>query len=393
LTGAAALLLAALATIGGDAPAVDYAADAKALDQLIVANYAYEDDWAEGKLPDSAQLAAERGAVHDRDSLLHYAEDRIASLADHHAITGGSFKDSWAIVPTYADLWVERQGAEYGIVAVRPASAAAKAGIVAGDRLVAVGAVPIAQAVSDFWSGMGLEVTPQRADYAARVLAAGRRDRTRSLSIAHNGSTRTIELPNLYGPHADQPLLSVEGAVIRFNNSLGDQATIKAFDRAMAALPPTAKVVLDLSDTPSGGNTSVARAIMGWFVDRPQSYQVHRLPAEERETGVPRQWIEQVLPRPGKYHRTLPSVVVGRWTGSMGEGLAIGLAALGARIEGSRMAQLKGAVYDFSLPSCGLVVKFPAERLYTVRGIPREDFVPGMQDGSGKQETVHHRSQ
>ena len=372
---------------------VNYAADAQALDQLIVANYAYEDDWPEGKLPDSAQLAAERGAVHDRDSLLHYAEDRIASLADHHAITGSSFKDSWAIVPTYADLWIERQGAEYSIVAVRPASAAAKAGIVAGDRLVAVDAVPIAQAVSDFWSGLGLAITPRRADYAARVLAAGRRDRTRSLGIAHNASIRTVELPNLYGPQADQPLLSVEGAVIRFNNSLGDQATIEAFDRAMAALPPTAKVVLDLSDTPSGGNTSVARAVMGWFVDRPRSYQVHRLPAEERETGVPRQWIEQVLPRPGKYHRTLPSVLVGRWTGSMGEGLAIGLAALGARVEGSRMAQLKGAVYDFNLPSSGMVVKFPAERLYTVRGVPREDFVPGMPEGSTKQETAHHRSQ
>jgi len=45
----------------------------------------------------------------------------------------------------------------------------------------------------------------------------------------------------------------------------------------------------------------------------------------------------------------------------MGEGIAIGFAALGARVEGTRMAQLKGAVYDFSLPTSGLVVKLPAE--------------------------------
>jgi len=134
--------------------------------------------------------------------------------------------------------------------------------------------------------------------------------------------------------------------------------------------------VLDLTDTPSGGNTSVARAIMGWFVDRPRNYQMHRLPAEERETGVPRQWVEQVLPRANKRHSVLPTVRVSRWTGSMGEGLAIGFAALGARVEGTRMAQLKGAVYDFSLPSSGLVVKFPAVRLYTVDGRPREKFVP-----------------
>lgn len=172
--------------------------------------------------------------------------------------------------------------------------------------------------------------------------------------------------------------------VIRFNNSLGDQATIADFDAAMASLPPTAPVLIDLTDTPSGGNTSVARAIMGWFVRRPRSYQVHRLPAEERKTGVPRQWIEQVLPRPGKWHSTLPLLRVGRWTGSMGEGLAIGFAALGSRVEGTRMAQLRGAVYDLSLPSSGLGVKIPVERLYSVGGAPRENFVPSAIGGKKK---------
>ena len=145
----------------------------------------------------------------------------------------------------------------------------------------------------------------------------------------------------------------------------------------MAGLPTkAAAVTIDLTDTPSGGNTSVARAIMGWFVDRARSYQVHQLPSEERETGIKRQWIEQVLPRAGKYHATLPVVRVGRWTGSMGEGLAIGFAALGALVEGTPMAGLKGAVYDFALPSSGLIVKLPAERLYTVWGLPREKFGP-----------------
>jgi len=39
------------------------------------------------------------------------------------------------------------------------------------------------------------------------------------------------------------------------------------------------------------------------------------------------------------------------------------------------MAGLKGAVYDFDLPKTGLRVKFPAERLYTVAGLPRETVV------------------
>jgi carboxyl-terminal processing protease len=366
--------------LGAQAPAVDYAGDAKALDKIVIENYAYEDHWPGGALPDSPTLAAERAAVHDHDSLLHYAENRIASLADHHAITGSSFKDSWAIIPTYADLWVARRGGVYVIEAVRTGSVAARAGIQAGDRLEAVGGIPMPRAVEEFWGFLGLPMNDERADYSARILAAGRRDRQRDLTISRNGTSRRLTLPNLYAGQADLPTVSVirEGTrtVIRINNSLGDQATIAAFDQAMAALPSTAPVVVDLTETPSGGNTSVARAIMGWFVDRPRSYQIHQLPSEQRETGIARQWIEQVLPRAGKHHSTLPVVHVGRWTGSMGEGIAIGFAALGARVEGDRMAQLKGAVYDFALPTSGLIVKLPAERLYTVSGVPREEFVP-----------------
>jgi len=366
--------------------AIDYAGDAAALDKLIIENYAYEDHWPGGTLPDSPSLTAERAAVHDRDSLLRYAEDRIASLADHHAITGSSFKDSWAIIPTYADLWVERRGEVFVIDAVKADSPAAKAGVVPGDRLVSIGDMSTTEAVAGFWQSLGLPVTQERADYGARVLAAGRRDRPRDLTIAHKGASRRLTLPNLYSVQENQPPLSVIGdgsgsSIIRINNSLGEQDTIKAFDQAMAALPANAPVVLDLSDTPSGGNTSVARAMMSWFIDAPRSYQIHRLPAEERETGITRQWTEQVLPRQGMHHSVLPTVRVGRWTGSMGEGIAIGFSALGARVEGTRMAQLKGAVYDFSLPSSGLVVKVPAERLYTIKGEPREDFVPAAGRG------------
>ena len=141
-------------------------------------------------------------------------------------------------------------------------------------------------------------------------------------------------------------------------------------------LRPGQTVVLDLTDTASGGNTSVARGVMGWFVSEPRPYQVHNLPAEERETGVPRQWVEQVLPRAGKHHDGPVTVRVGRWTGSMGEGLAVGFDALGARVEGGRMAGLLGAIYDLRLERSGLVIKVPVERLYAVDGTPREAFAP-----------------
>jgi carboxyl-terminal processing protease len=248
--------------------------------------------------------------------------------------------------------------------------------------LIAVGGVPTVTAVASFWSELGTTGGGDRDGYAARVLAAGRRDRPRSL-VVQSGSqpTRTLELPNLYSTKApDRPVLSAarEGGslVVRFHDSLGDRATVAAFDRVMAQAPPRQPIILDLTDTPSGGNTSVARGIMGWFVTKPTAYQVHNLPVELRETGVARQWIEQVLPRPGKYHPGRVTVRVGRWTGSMGEGLAIGFRAIGGRVEGTRMAGLLGAIYDHALPKSGLVVKLPTERLYATDGTPRERFAP-----------------
>jgi len=366
---------------------IDYAGDARALDKLIVENYAYEDHWPGGALPDSQKLAAERSSVHDRDSLLHYAEDRIASLADHHAITGSSFRDSWAIIPTYADLWIVRRDSSYVIGAVKPGSPAQAAGVRPGDRLIAIGDSGIESAVAGFWDALGLDVTDERADYAARVLAAGRRDRQRELTIARDSTQRPITLASLYSLQTDSPPLTVTGEngrkVVRINNSLGEQDTIAAFDRAMASVGERTRVVIDLTDTPSGGNSSVARAMISWFIDRPTFYQMHQLPAEERETGIRRQWMEQVVPRAGKHNAHLPIVRVGRWTGSMGEGIAIAFDAIGARVEGDRMAGLKGAVYDLTLPSSGLVVKLPVERLYTVDGRPREAFVPRAKRGDG----------
>lgn len=354
-----------------------YRADALSIEGLINSRYAYLDRFSGGVMPMSDVLRAEAAAVHDRSSLLRYAGHAITSLADPHAITGSSFADDWGLVPSYSDLWVERDGAVWRITAVREGSPAEAAGVRVGETLDAVGGVTTDRAVRAFWAGLGLEPGGDRDSHAARVLATGRRDRPRDLTV----SGRRLTLPNLYaaGPR-DRPPVTVTRAddrlIIRFNDSLGDSDTIAAFDAAMAQARPGQTVVLDLTDTASGGNTSVARGVMGWFVSEARPYQIHNLPAEERETGVPRQWVEQVLPRPGKRFAGPVTVRVGRWTGSMGEGLAIGMDALGARVEGGPMAGLLGAVYDLRLEHSGLVIKLPVERLYAVDGTPREAFVP-----------------
>lgn len=359
--------------------------DALSIEAMVNAQYAYLDRFPGGVMPMSPVLRAEAEAVSDRRSLLRYAEHAVTALADHHAITGGSFNDSWGLVPSYSDLWIEPEGEFWRITAVRENSPAAAAGVRAGDGLIAIAGTSTTEAVTAFWAELGLDPSGDRAGYAARVLAAGRRDRPRDLTIREaSGAERRLSLPNLYGPGPGQrPPVSArqhDGTlVIGFNDSLGEGDTVAAFDAAMANARPGQTVMLDLTDTASGGNTVVARAIMGWFVDAPTAYQIHNLPAEEYETGVPRQWIEQVLPRPGKRHRGPVTVLVGRWTGSMGEGLAVGLDALGAEVAGGPMAGLLGAIYDHRLENSGMVIKLPTERLYAVDGTPREAFSPRLE--------------
>lgn len=388
-----ALLVAALA-LAAPAPVVaqpsaspvensaSYRDDALSIEALINRVYAYPERLPGGRFQLTERLRAEAAAVSDRRALLRFAERALLLLADHHAITGASFASSSAVVPSYADLWIVAVDGHYRIDAVREGSPAAAAGIQPGEEIVAIDGIAMTAAVDAFWDDLGTTGGGVRDAFAARVLAGGRRDRLRRLTVRRGGGPgRTLELPSLYAcahPTAEALTVRRDGTalILRPNDSLGDPALITAFDAAMAGAGPHQRIVIDLRDTPSGGNTSVARAMMGWFVDRPRFYQMHSLPEEQRETGIARQWVEQVLPRAGKHHRGPVEVRVGRWTGSMGEGLAIGFDAIGARVTGSAMAGLLGAITDQRLERSGLIIKLPTERLSHVDGTPRETFRP-----------------
>ena len=355
--------------------------DAQSIEKLIEDNYAYNERLPGGRLQLSQMLRAEAAQVNDKRSLLRYAERVLFTLADHHAIAGASLSNSWAVVPSYSDLWIEKKGALYIVDAVRSGSPSEQAGLREGDILVGVAGTPIEKAVGAFWSDLGLESTSERDAFAARVLVAGRRDQPRALTFKRGTEPpKEFVLTNLYISSPAHAPIAVTGdnrnLIIKINDALGDTATIAAFDEAMAKAKPRQQITIDLTNTSGGGNTVVARGLMGWFVTKPTAYQVHRLPREERQSGVPRQWIEQVLPRAGKHHKGPVVIHVGRWTGSMGEGLAIGFSSIGAKVTGDRMAGLLGAIYDYKLPASGIVVKLPTERLMSVEGVARENFVP-----------------
>jgi carboxyl-terminal processing protease len=135
-------------------------------------------------------------------------------------------------------------------------------------------------------------------------------------------------------------------------------------------------LILDLRDVPSGGNTSVALGILGRFVTQRLPYQRHRIPAYA-QPDVERNWVEEVAPRGPFAYRGRLVVLVDAWTGSLGEGIAIGLDAMQrATVVGTPMAGLAGAVDSVTLPATGVRVQFPTEQLFHIDGTPRHEWKP-----------------
>jgi carboxyl-terminal processing protease len=163
---------------------------------------------------------------------------------------------------------------------------------------------------------------------------------------------------------------------IQINNSLGNLDLIQAFDHKLDSLMNTNALILDLRETGRGGTSTVARAIMGRFDTKEQDYQKHIYTAEEMETGIRRSTLELVSPRKKIYTKPIV-VLVGYWTGSMGEGMAVAFDGMHrARVAGTAMAGLLGEIYTFTMPETGISFSFPCVQLQHINGLPREDFIP-----------------
>ncbi|MGI4734249.1 MAG: S41 family peptidase [Janthinobacterium lividum] len=364
-------------------PQPDYGADFDFFWTTVRDNYAYFDrkqtDWQLVR----ATYRPQTDTIQSRRAFVRLLEQALAELYDNHASLNTNRPDSRRLVPSGSDIaaaWVQGQAQ---VLDVRPGYGAARVGVRPGMRITAINGVPVARAIQPFLPRCLRQADPAASTFALNQALAGDHVTPRQLMLSTAHGTSTV-FPDASGSQLEQSHSTSRLTVARYgrmgylkiNNSLGDDQLIAAFDSALNTLRATQGLVLDLRETPSGGNTSVARAIMGRFITREQPYQKHELPAEERETGVRRSWLELVSPRLPTY--TAPLVVLaGRWTGSMGEGLTVGFDALQrATVVGTPLARLPGAVKTYTLPRSGIRFTIPFERLSLVNGQPREQYVP-----------------
>jgi carboxyl-terminal processing protease len=371
--------------VAGQSPSIDnFRQDFEFAWRSIDSMYAYFDgkeiNWS--RVPEL--YAADLSRVQTRDDFVALLEHVLDELYDAHAQLTVNLATSPRLVPSGTDLWAEWREGQAVITQVRSDSDAERGGLKPSDVIVAINGTPIAKAAeSRIGRASSPHATAVARGWALRAVLAGHHSERRLLEIRERGVAKTVELParDQYGV-ADAPLVTQSEirpgiGYIRLNDSLGTIGVVREFDRALDALSGTRGLILDLRNTASGGSTPMARGILGRFVRAELPYQKHVLVSEERETRIRRSWLELVGPRAGEIYRKPVAVLVGRWTGSMGEGLAIGFdAAASATIVGTPMAGLLGATDSITLPRTGITMNVPTERLYHVNGTPREAFQP-----------------
>lgn len=342
-------------------------------------NYAYfgkkETDWGlvrEFYRPRVREVRTKREFV----TLLERVLDE---LYDHHTHLKVNTGSSPRLVPTGSDVWAEWENGKAVITQLRKGFSAEQAGLKVGMEITAINGSPVEAAVNGRLGAALKRVTGAARSWALRSLLAGTRDTRRVIEAKDaNGVRNTfrLDLPahrtvdNYQGdPKVEWKILEEGIGYIKIND-LGSDDTVAGFDAALEQIKTTRGLIIDLRATQSGGNTSVAEPIMGRLVERRTPYQRG---APVRGEG----WTREVSPR-GEWTYKAPIVVlVGRWTASMGEGIAIGLDGMGrATVVGTRMAGLNGAVFDLQLPNTGIKLNYAAEKLFHVNGTPREDFVP-----------------
>lgn len=352
--------------------------------QSLNDKYAYFDkkqtDWSKVKEIYGSQILQ----VTDKRGFIRLLELALRELYDNHTQLNTNLSDSSRLVPSGTDIYAEWINKKAIITDLRKAFGAERAGLKVGMEIVNFNGKPIEESIKPFIGKALKQTDDQVRNWALNALLAGDHVTNRVIEARFSGKTQIYKLDEpksllentSYSIKLDFRKLENNIGYIKINNSLGDNSLIGLFDEALDTLKDTNGLILDLRETPSGGNSTVGRAILSRFIKSEKNFQKHSDPVEENNWGVKRSWFEIVSPRGVIYEKPLV-ILVNHWTGSMGEGIAIGFDGMKrAKIVGTKMAGLNGALTTIELPNTKIQVSFPSEKIFHISGQPREDFKP-----------------
>ncbi len=250
-----------------------------------------------------------------------------------------------------------------------------------GAEILSFNGMTMEKQISDFPTQCHNKMLPEVRQWLANKVLFGRYDQARILNVKLiNGKEIKVDLDELVSQSQDGLLAARQSeniAYIRFHNSLGNNNTIAAFDKALDSLMDTDGMIIDLRNTVDGGNTLVIRGIMSRFISDERPYQRHSY--IENYGGHPpieRLWTEYVPSRGITYDKPVV-VLVGRWTGSIGEAMAIGFDGMErGELVGTEMQRLAGSMETFTLKHRNYGPRISTQKLSHINGTPREMFIP-----------------
>ncbi len=360
---------------------------------LIDQSYAYFHDkqtnWDEVKV----LYAPEFEKVRSSYEFVYLFEKMIYELYDSHITINTNIDSSFQQVPDNSDVWLEYREGAYYIADIREDFTADRAGLKLGMKIESINGVSFDKAVQKEIPISFDSSNKEVLVFIANLVFSGDRTNARKIEVSYDG--RKLDLALSQPKRDDENLFNNELLTlkkldndigyIRVNNCLGNNDLVNLFDKAVDQFHDTSGLILDLRETAGGGNTLVARAILGKFLTKERPYQKHVQPHDEREYGVKRSWIEYVSPF-GKFYNKPLVVLVGHWTGSVGEALGVAFATFdNATVVGTKMAGLQGGVNCYTLTETNISVCYPFEQIFQVNGESRKSFVPKVQAKSFKE--------
>jgi Periplasmic protease len=189
----------------------------------------------------------------------------------------------------------------------------------------------------------------------------------RRVQVERN-ARRTAPVPALTGRRIGE---ARDLGYLRLRN-LGDERLLDEIDRVLSPVTDLRALILDLREA-SPGPRATTLAILSRFAAREAPWQI-------REGRDGKRDADRITPARRRAFNGPIVVLVDRWTAGEAEALAAGLVAVAsARLVGTPMAGMRGELQVLRLPHSGIEVRFPAEKVFTPDGTPREAVRPAVE--------------
>jgi carboxyl-terminal processing protease len=357
----------------GVTPARGGAADFDAMWRAIDEGYAYFDDASRARWRALRDRGRQQAARASGEALLESLERAIADLRDDHVTIAG--KSASRRIPYDLDIWPRWRGGVAAIEAVRTFGDADVAGLHAGQAITRIQDVPVETIVREKLGRSAGNVAD--IEWALRRAIAGPRVGIQKLEVRDADRVavvpveRTRPAPTTAPAFLARRMGMSERDIGYIRVRVGAEEDLaRQFAGGLAYIGPARALIMDLRENAGPGDRQTTLAILSRFARTPSPWQVRQPSGAAKVTDV-------VQPSGTPYTGPV-AVLVDRWTAGEGEALAAGLAAVArAQIVGTPMSGLRGEVRSLALPG-GLVLRYPAERTFTVAGQPRETITPSI---------------